>query len=74
MDTAAKTGLGALKTASKKVVHKAVEETGEFIGNRIADQIVKPKPMIDFFCLFSISIYLPFKSQNTKFIAIKIVI
>ena len=42
MDTAAKTGLDALRTASKKVVHKAVKATGEFIGNEIADKIVKP--------------------------------
>ena len=31
------TGLGALKTTSKKVVH----ETGEFIGNKIADAVTK---------------------------------
>ena len=46
-DTATKTGLDALKTASKKVVHKAVKATGEFIGNKIADKFVKPKPTID---------------------------
>ena len=47
------TGLDALKTASKKVVHKAAEGTGEFIGNKIADakiaksndKIVKTKPV-----------------------------
>ena len=33
------TGLDSLKTASKKVVHKA----GEFIGNRIADAVTKSK-------------------------------
>ena len=44
LDTAAKTGLDALKTASKKVVLKAAEATGEFIENKIADKIVKPKP------------------------------
>ena len=42
LDTAAKTGLVALKTASKNVVHKAAEATVEFIGNKIADKIVKP--------------------------------
>ena len=42
LDTAAETGLDALKTASKKVVHEAVKTTGEFIGNKIADKIVKP--------------------------------
>ena len=40
------TGLDALKAASKKVVHKAAEATGEFIGNKkIADNIVKPKQL-----------------------------
>ena len=42
LDTATETGLDALKTASKKVVHEAVKATGEFIGNKIADKIVKP--------------------------------
>ena len=31
------TGLDAVKTASKKVVHEA----GEFIGNKIADAVTK---------------------------------
>ena len=47
MDTPTKTGLDALKAASKKVVHKAAEATDAFIGNKIADQIVQPKPTID---------------------------
>ena len=37
------TGSGVLKATSKKVVHKAAEATGEFIGNKI----VKQKPLID---------------------------
>ena len=42
------TGLNSLKTTSKKVVvHKRAEATGEFIGNKIADKIVKQKPVID---------------------------
>ena len=41
------TGLNSLKTTSKKVVHKGAETTGEFIGNIIADKIVKKKPVID---------------------------
>ena len=36
----------SLKTASKKVVHKAAEAIGEFIGVKIADKIV-PKHVID---------------------------
>ena len=37
------TGLDSLKTASKKVAHK----TGEFVGNKIPDKIVKPKHVIN---------------------------
>ena len=37
------TGLDALKIASEKVVRKAAEATGEFIGNKIAGKILKPK-------------------------------
>ena len=40
------TGFDALKTASKKVVHKAAETIGEFIGNKIVDKIVKTKYVI----------------------------
>ena len=47
LDTATKKELDTLKTASKKVVHKPAEATGEFIGNKIADKIEKPKPVID---------------------------
>ena len=43
LDNATKTGLNALKTAFKKVVHKGVGATGEFTGNKNADKIVKPK-------------------------------
>ena len=35
----------ALKTATEKVVHKAPEATGEFIGNKVADKIVNQKPV-----------------------------
>ena len=40
-------GLDALKTVSKKTVHKAAETTGEFIGNKMADKILKQKLVID---------------------------
>ena len=43
MDTTTKTAPDALKSVSKKAVHKAAEATGEFIGNKIADKIIKPK-------------------------------
>ena len=43
VDTATKTGLNALKAASKKLVHKAGEVTGEFIGNKTAERIVRHK-------------------------------
>ena len=46
MDTATKTGVGAAKTASKRVVQKTAEATGDLIGNKTADKIAsigKPK-------------------------------
>ena len=46
MDTATKIGMGAAKTASKRVVQKNAEATGDLIGNKIADKITslgKPK-------------------------------
>ena len=39
MDTATKTGIDAVKTASKRVVQKTAEATGGLIGNKIADKI-----------------------------------
>ena len=39
MDTATKTGIDTAKTASKRVVQKTAETTGDLIGNKIADQI-----------------------------------
>ena len=46
MNTATKTGIDAAKTASKRVVQKTAEATGDLIGNKIADKITsigKPK-------------------------------
>ena len=46
MDTAAKTGMDAAKIASKWIVQKSAEATGDLIGNKIADKITstgKPK-------------------------------
>ena len=39
MDTARKTGLDTTKIVSKKVVNKTVEVSGEFIGNKIANEL-----------------------------------
>ena len=39
IDNAAKTGIDAAKTASKEVVQKTVEATGDVIRNKIADKI-----------------------------------
>ena len=39
MGTATKTGMGAVKTASKRVVQKIAEATEDLIGNKIADKI-----------------------------------
>ena len=46
MDPAAKTGMDAVKIASKRVIRKTAETTGDLIGNKIADKITsigKPK-------------------------------
>ena len=46
MDTATKTGIDAANTASKRVVQKTAEATGDLIENKIADKITsigKPK-------------------------------
>ena len=46
MDNATKTGIDIAKAASKKVVQKTTEATGDLIGNKIADKITsigKPK-------------------------------
>ena len=39
MDTATKIGIDATKTASKRVVQKTTEATGDLIENKIADKI-----------------------------------
>ena len=41
------TGLDALKTVLKQVVHKEAEATGQVVGNEIAEKIVKPKHRIN---------------------------
>ena len=46
MDTATKTGIDAAKTASKRVVQKTTEATGDLIRNKIAGKVTsigKPK-------------------------------
>ena len=46
MGTATKAGIDAAKTASKRIVKKTAEATGDLIGNKIADDttsIGKPK-------------------------------
>ena len=39
MDTAAKTGIDAAKTASKRVFQNTAGATGDLIGNKISDKI-----------------------------------
>ena len=39
MDTSTKTGIDAAKTVYKKAVKKTADPTGDFIGNKIADQL-----------------------------------
>ena len=43
LDAASKTELNALKITTKTVAHKAPEATREFIENKIAEKIAKPK-------------------------------
>ena len=45
LDTATKTRLHAPKAASKKVVHKTAEASGELIGIKIAEKTVKQKAL-----------------------------
>ena len=39
MDTVTKTGIDVAKSASKSLVQKTAEATGDLIGNKIADKI-----------------------------------
>ena len=39
MDAATKTGIDAANTASKRVIQKRAETTGDLIGNKITDKI-----------------------------------
>ena len=39
MNAATKVGLDAAKSASKRIIKKPVEATGDLIGNKIADKI-----------------------------------
>ena len=47
LDNATRTNLDAIKTASKEVVYEITEVGREFIGIKIADKIVKQKPISD---------------------------
>ena len=38
LDTATKTGIDSAKTASKGVVQKTAEDTGDLIGNKIVEK------------------------------------
>ena len=43
MDTATKSGIGAETTASKRIVQKTAEATGDLIQNKIADKITSKR-------------------------------
>ena len=50
-DSAKKSTADAIKTASKRALQKTAEATGDWIGNKIADQITsvsKKKPAMEF--------------------------
>ena len=40
-DTAKKSAIDAVKTASKRAIQKTAEATGDLIGNKIADKITR---------------------------------
>ena len=40
LDNAKKSATDAIKTASKRVIQKTAETTGDLIGNKIADKIM----------------------------------
>ena len=40
MNTATKAGIDGAKTASKRVLQKTPQATGDLIGNKIADEII----------------------------------
>ena len=45
LNAATKTGLDAVKIASKKEAHKTAEAVEKFIGHKTAEKIVKAKPV-----------------------------
>ena len=47
LDNATRANLDAIKTASEEVVYEITEVGREFIGIKIADKIVKQKPISD---------------------------
>ena len=64
LDAATETGLDATKADSKKVVHNPAEATGELIGNKIAEIIVKPKPAVDKYSRNIKEINIPLKKRK----------
>ena len=44
-DASIKIGLDSAKAASKNLIHKTSEASGELIGNKIDEKILKPKPV-----------------------------
>ena len=47
LDTLTKVGLDDVKAASRKVGHKTAGAIGELMGKKIADEIMKRKPVLD---------------------------
>ena len=59
-----KNGLDAAKTASKKVVHKTTETTLEWIGNEIAEKIVKLKLVPDASSRIAEKVFIPSEKRQ----------
>ena len=75
MDTATKTGIDAAKTASKWVVQKTAEATGDLIGSKIADKITslgktKSKQKED----ETQKVYIPLEKKEANYWWLKIVL
>ena len=64
LDAATETGLDAAEIDSKKVVHNPAEATGALIRNKIAEDFVKPKPVVHEYSRNIKEINIPLKKRK----------
>ena len=75
MHTATKTGIDVAETASKRVVQKVAEATGDLIGNKIDDQITSTgKPKEKEKTKEVEEIYIPPEKKTTNYWWLKIIL